>query len=87
MHKFTVVEIDTHMAFFKARFEKNQVAGLHLSCINSVAAFSLQCRGARHVFVEFWPVGEVNKTGAVDAIFGEPAIFVRNTAPAVVLLV
>ncbi len=87
MHKFTVVEIDTHMALFKSRFEKNQVAGLHLSCINSVTAFSLQCRGTWHVFVKFLPVGEVNKTGTVDAIFREPAVFVRNPAPAVVLLV
>ena len=87
MHKFTVVEIDAHMALFKTRFEKNQVTGLHLPCINSVAAFSLQCCGARNVFVQFLPVGEVNKTGAVDAIFRESAVFVGNPAPAVVLLV
>ena len=41
MHKFTVVEIDTHMAFFETRFEKNQVAGLHLPSINSVATSCL----------------------------------------------
>ena len=81
MDKPSPAHVDTHMTLAPTGLEKYQITGAQFVLGNIMAHGRQADGGTRHPLTEDIPVGDVNKTGAVDAPLAQSPVYIRRSPP------